>query len=362
MAGTVPPPRFLENHGTAPHQGAEPGRSRTGSHGAHGRSTASTASWGPDILGPGYESRSLDLAPDDEGDVAATLVRYRPHGAVPSVRAVLYLHGWSDYFFQTQTAEVWHSLGSSFYALDLRKYGRSLRPGQTPGYVSTLRTYDEDLAAALDAIHADLGPHASIMLMGHSTGGLVAVLWAHRNPGATTGLVLNSPWLELQGSSVVRTVSAPAISQLARFQPKTPLPNIDPGFYARTIRRREGGEWDFDDRWRPMPAFPVRAGWLNAIIAGHAEVARGLTIAQPILMLASTRTMISARWHDQMRESDVVLDVELLARRAVQLGPTVTISRIAGGLHDLALSRTPARERYYGEIARWSSVYGWSQA
>ena len=91
-------------------------------------------------------------------------------------------------------------------------------------------------------------------------------------------------------------------------------------------------------------------------------MARGLAITQPILMLASTRTMIAARWHEQMREGDVVLDVELLARRAVQLGPTVTISRIAGGLHDLALSATTPRSAYYAQIARWSTVYGWSDA
>ena len=348
MTLPVPPPRFLEDHDAA----------RSGGRAAGQRATT----WVPDVLGEGYECTTLDLAPDDEGEACATLVRYRPPGTVRSARAVLYLHGWSDYFFQTQTAETWHGLGAAFYALDLRKYGRSLRPGQTPGYVASLSTYDEDIDAALTAIRDDLGSHTAIMLMGHSTGGLVAVLWAHHHPGATTGLVLNSPWLELQGSSVVRTVSAPAINQLARFQPKTPLPNIDPGFYARTLRRSDGGEWDFDDRWRPMPAFPVRAGWLNAIITGHAEVARGLSVAQPVLMLASTRTLISARWHEQMRESDVVLDVELLARRAVQLGPTVTISRIAGGMHDLALSAAPARARYYAEIARWSAVYGWSTA
>src|SRR5690606_17960475 len=93
--------------------------------------------WVPDILGPDYQALTLDLGEDDEGAVVATLVRYRP--PEPEVtrpaRAVLYVHGWNDYFFQTGLAEYWHGRGAAFYALDLRKYGRSLREHQTPNYI-----------------------------------------------------------------------------------------------------------------------------------------------------------------------------------------------------------------------------------
>jgi alpha-beta hydrolase superfamily lysophospholipase len=318
--------------------------------------------WQPDVLGDDYRVRTLELAPDDEGEVVASLVRYAPPTPEPvrPSRAVLYLHGWSDYFFQTGLAEFWHAQGAAFYALDLRKYGRSLRPHQTPGYIEDLRTYDEEIDAALTQIHRDLGARARVMLMGHSTGGLTASLWAHHHPGRVHGLVLNSPWLETQGSSVVRHFSAPAVARLAMIQPKVALPNIDPGFYARTLRAADGGEWTYDETWRPTPSFPGRAGWLAAILAGHAEVARGLHIDVPVIMLASARTIISPRWTEEMRAADVVLDVELLARRAIQLGPVVSVVRIAGGVHDLTLSPAPVRERFYAEISRWSTAYGWA--
>jgi len=320
-----------------------------------------TAAWEPDLLGPGYRVLTLPLAPDDEGDVVASLVRYAPPSDEPvrPSRAVLYVHGWSDYFFQTGLAEYWHGRGVAFYALDLRKYGRSLRPHQTPGYIDDLGTYDEEIDAAFAQIRSDLGRHVHLTFLGHSTGGLIGALWADRHPRTLSALVLNSPWLELVGSSVARHVSGPAIAQLARFQPKTPLPNIDPGFYARTLLALDGGpgEWSYDTTWRPTPSFPVRAGWLRAIMAGHATVARGLTIDVPILMLASARTVISPRWSEDMRGADVVLDVELIVRRAVQLGPLVTVVRITGGLHDLALSPPPARERFYAAISRWSIAY-----
>ena len=37
------------------------------------------------------------------------------------------MHGFADYFFQTPAADFWVERGYDFYALDLRKYGRSLR-------------------------------------------------------------------------------------------------------------------------------------------------------------------------------------------------------------------------------------------
>lgn len=319
-----------------------------------------TTSWSPDALGDGFEARRLDLADDDEGPVSATLVRYVPDPALRPARAVLYLHGWSDYFFQAPLARYWHSQGAAFYALDLRKYGRSLRPHQTPGYVDDLRTYDEEIAAALDVVRAELGPVARVLLMGHSTGGLVASLWASRHPGTVRGLVLNSPWLELQGSSLARHLSSPAISRLARFTPKAALPNIDPGYYARTIDVTTGGDWTVDARWRPTPSFPVRAGWLSAVMVGHAAVARGLRIEVPVLTAISDRTLISPRWSEEMRAADVVLDTEAIARRAVQLGSVVTLVRVAGGMHDLTLSATGARERFYAELTRWLVAYGWA--
>src|SRR5437870_3865316 len=69
-----------------------------------------------DILGTPYESVELPLAPDEEGAVSATLVRRLVPG---SRRAVLYVHGYVDYFFQTHLADHFVEAGFSFYALDL---------------------------------------------------------------------------------------------------------------------------------------------------------------------------------------------------------------------------------------------------
>ncbi|HMO10894.1 MAG TPA: alpha/beta hydrolase, partial [Actinotalea sp.] len=278
--------------------------------------------WAEDVLGPDFQAMTLPLEPDDEGDAVATVIRYRPAEPEPtrSARAVLYLHGWNDYFFQTQLAEYWHRQRIAFYALDLRKYGRSLRPHQTPNYVEDLATYDEELGAAMDLIRAEHGKPVRVLLMAHSTGGLISVLWADRHPGQVASLVLNSPWLELAGASFARSLTTPVVATLARTQPRSPLPNIDPGHYARSVLTAQGGEWEYDEAWRPHPMFPVRPGWLQAILEGHSQVAKGLDLAMPVLMAASTASLLAPRWRDEMRAADTVLDVDLIARRAVLLG------------------------------------------
>ena len=85
----------------------------------------------------------------------ATLV-HRP-APEPTDRAVLHVHGFADYFFHTEYAEWWNARGHDFYALDLRKYGRSLREHQTPNYVEDLREYFPDLDAAWGRVAVE--PH-----------------------------------------------------------------------------------------------------------------------------------------------------------------------------------------------------------
>lgn len=335
--------------------------------------------WVRDVLGSGFEARTIFLQPDAEGEVTATLVRYAPASDEETARPktttlarwrwweprtppppapanlVLYLHGWNDYFFHRELAEFWHRQGAHFYALDLRKYGRSLLEHQTPGYIDDLAIYDEEIAAALAIMRTAHPGGSRIMLLGHSTGGLIASLWANRHPGELSSLVLNSPWLELQGSTLVRSAAAPIVKGLAKIDPLHSYPNIDLGFNSRTIR---GFEWD--ERWRPTPSFPVRRGWLSAIMAGHSEVASGLDIQCPVLVLTAERSLISPVWSQDMMSADVVLDVQVVWQRSARLAKCLTLVKIPDGLHDLALSPPAPREKYYRALSRWSRAFGWS--
>jgi len=322
--------------------------------------------WRPDVL-DGYQQLDLplpgaELAIGEEPDteLVGTLVRrLRPQQPdQPSARtrtAVLYVHGWNDYFFQVHLADELLDHGYDFYALELRRYGRSLRPGQLAGFVSDLDHYDAELGAAAELILAD---HDQLVLMAHSTGGLVATLWADRHPDRVAALVLNSPWLDLQGSWVVRALGSPMIAALGERRPTASLPLPDRGYYARTLHATLGGEWDYDQTWKQSPAPVVRVGWLRAILRGHQRVAAGLSMQQPILVMAAGRSDVGLRWKETFLRSDIVLDVDQIVARAPKLGRQVTVLRFEDAIHDLVLSAEPVRACVMADLRRWLGAYG----
>ncbi|WP_028245862.1 alpha/beta hydrolase [Pseudoclavibacter soli] len=337
-------------------------------------SPRNTDDWQPDVLGPDFQALTLPLGVDAEGDVVATLVRHHPRETAAIIRRlpyprhpreafegwdVLYVHGWNDYFFQAHVAQWFTERGARFYALDLRKYGRSLREGQTPGLITNLDEYDRDIEAALTAMARDTSALAGrrLALFGHSTGGLVLSLWADRHPGRAQALLLNSPWLELQARAVGRQVLAPVLDLQTRVDPSFTLPSIDLGFYARTVSDEFDGEWHYNETWRRNRGFGVPSVWLSAVLAGHRRVAEGLDVQAPILTLLSSTSTLSSTWRESMRHSDCVINVEDVARRALRLGHEVTVTRVDDAVHDVFLSRRSVRDRAFAAIERWATGY-----
>ena len=105
------------------------------------------------------ECQTLDArGPTTRETSTATLVRYASRRHVPARPArVLYLHGVVGLLLPDADRRVWHGLGAAFYALDLRKYGRSLRRGRLRGTSRTSGPTTRTSGPPLVAIHEDLG-------------------------------------------------------------------------------------------------------------------------------------------------------------------------------------------------------------
>jgi len=309
-----------------------------------------------DVLGEPWVAETIGLPPDDEGPVVATLVSRRAEQ--PTSRAVLHVHGFADYFFQTEYAQWWLDRGYDFYALDLRKYGRSIRPHQTPTYVADLHEYFAEIDLAMWRILERDG-HDHLVASAHSTGGLTFALWAdERQPEALAGMVLNSPWFDLHGSPWTRSPAAAALlDRMGRRQPMREIPREVTGYYTRSLHRDHEGDWEFDLTWKPVESFPVRAGWLRAIRRGHAQLHRGLSVPCPVLVLSSGATKRPAEMDDDVHSHDVVLDVPQIRQWAPAVGAHVTYVAVAGARHDVVLSRPEPRAKVYDELTRWHTAY-----
>ena len=290
--------------------------------------------WQPDRLLPGFEALELEFPPDYDGPVVATLVRL-PAGFSDPMRPrgpVLYIHGFSDYFFQRHMAERFAAEGYAFYALELRKHGRSLRAHQHPNFCKSIGEYYADISAAIEAIGAP------VLLAGHSTGGLVSSLYASEGERRADiqALWLNSPFFDWNLPDW-RRVQVHLVAALGRYYPFLNDPKAFRPDYTRALL----SEWEFDTRLKPEYGFPLYYGWLGAISDAFQKVHRGLAIECPVLSMHSD-------------EADVVLNWRHIARWSRTLGRDVTVLAFPGGWHDLVLSPRVIREEVFRQLFAWA--------
>ncbi len=310
-----------------------------------------TTVWSSDVALPGFEAATLHFPDDYEGPVVATLVRRK--AAMPTRRAFLHVHGFVDYFFQAHLAEQCNAHGFNFYALDLRKYGRSLLPKQHPNFCKNITEYYADITAAIKIITGE-EDNTYLAVSGHSTGGLIMSLYAAEGAekARVDALFLNSPFFDFNLSPPLKAATAIA-AQIGTLSPFMSLPEALSPLYAQSLHKDHYGEWQFDTRWKPIKGFPACFGWLHAIRTAQARLRKGLAITCPVLGMHSDKSIYGKKWDESFHTGDAVLSVDHIKRNSLHLGSNVTLVEIKDGLHDLTLSRQDVRNKVFEELFAW---------
>ncbi|MDE6332970.1 MAG: lysophospholipase, partial [Muribaculaceae bacterium] len=179
-----------------------------------------SARWQADtVLGQGYQMQYIDQPDDYAGKVRCTVIRKQTSCTHPRA-AVLYIHGYNDYFFQAQEGNRFVDSCYDFYSLDLRKYGRSIMPGQRKFQARDMKEYFPDIDSALSIIAAERRNNEPLVIMAHSTGGLIASYFLTLNPESdVNALILNSPFLEWNFNGFMRKIAIPSVGFLGRIFP-----------------------------------------------------------------------------------------------------------------------------------------------
>jgi alpha-beta hydrolase superfamily lysophospholipase len=304
-----------------------------------------------DILGEDYQQLTLNFADDYDGKVVATLVRKK--SAQATKKAVLYIHGFSDYFFQTEMAEQFNQHGYDFYALDLRKYGRSKLPHQKFYYLLDLREYDAEITKALEIIGQE--NHNQVLLAGHSTGGLITTLYAAHYPDhrLIKALWTNSPFYDFYKSVIEKKVGIPLLSEVGERLPNAKFPSGLNQWYTPSLHKDFYGEWDFNLNWKPKSLPFVHLCFVNAIHKAQKEIHRGISLNIPTLIMHSHQSKYPKKWGVDAQQSDVILDVKDMTHNAKKMKGDVQTLAIKNALHDLVLSAPPVRKKVYEDLFSW---------
>lgn len=303
-----------------------------------------------DILRDGFQQRVITLRNDYEGKVISTLIRRLSPDT--SHKAVLYIHGFNDYFFQKEMAFRFNGQGYNFFALDLRKYGRSYLNHQKLNDVRNLKDYFEEIRLAIEYIYRE--GNRNLFLLGHSTGGLILTLFAkeYSAAGIFSGLILNSPFFEFNQPCITKHL-IPLAAYMGKFFPKI---EVSGGFteeYGKNLHKSFDGEWDYDLKWKPNVAPKVNLGWINAILEAQNELKEPFEINKPVLILHSAKSATNVKDKNQIRTRDAILNVKDIDKIAQNIKGDVEIIAIEGGLHDLILSPKEVRDVVYKSIFEW---------
>ncbi|MFX1343937.1 MAG: alpha/beta hydrolase [Promethearchaeota archaeon] len=129
---------------------------------------------------------------------------------------IITLHGWGTHSDRLKLlAEYFTDKGYAIYAFDLRGHGKNR--GDMPGHIESMDHLQKDTLLFLDLIH-EFAQDKKIFLMGHSFGGLIALIFAIHHP-TLPGAIISSPLLGMfrklsLGKKFIKSISS-TISKLS---------------------------------------------------------------------------------------------------------------------------------------------------
>lgn len=315
-------------------------------------------SWHADIL-EGYESRYVNQGEAFDGPCRSTIIRLKDEKG--SKRAFLYVHGFNDYFFQSEMGRIYVDSGYNFYAVDLRRYGRSRLPWQYPFNVRDQKEYFADIDSALAQIRRD--GNTEITLGGHSTGGLTVILYAAEK-GEDIGVdrvVTNSPFLAWNFSPFMQKVAIPAVSSIGGIFKNSKIKQGKCDGYAYSLLKQYDGFWTYNTNWKMIYSPPVTMSWIRAISKAQGEVKKKReNIKVPLLVMHSSRKIDGCNFTPEFMTGDAVLDPFAIQKIGETLGydrKNTVVCTIDSGLHDLILSEPVPRQAAYDSIFKFIRMH-----
>ena len=294
------------------------------------------------------DTLNIPLSDDYEGSVSAKVDFYEVENAKT---AVIYIHGYMDYFFQRHLADFFIDKGISFYAVELRKYGSSIQTHQHENFCKNVREYYEELTFVLKKAKAK--GHENIILHGHSTGGLIAThyLLHAQNRDLISGAILNSPFFAFNAGNIARSLLA-IVAPIGRYFPFLKFTKL-PALYTESLHKDYHGRWNFNLKYKPIPSFISYFGWMHAILHAQQDIYKGTIENLPTLILHSERSYFKKSWSQDMEQADAVLNVKDIVHFGEMIYEDVTMVSVKDAVHDIVLSSDDVIEQYFSEISSW---------
>ena len=222
-------------------------------------------------------------------------------------------------------------MGASLWIPDHRGHGQN---NGKRGHVNDFSDYVNDLKRVVDLAARDNPGNLPILLLGHSMGGLIAILFAGRYSPAIDGLILSSPLLGLPRppSLLIRTIAG----ILSAVWPTFSMDNdLDPT--AISHDRHEVDRY-MQDSWVHSR---ISARWCTCCMAAMASAAKSPgAVRVPVLMqVAGADRLVSAASALDYFETLTVADKSLCHYENL--------------FHEIYNEALPDREKVMADLKQW---------
>tara|TARA_B110000483_G_scaffold80470_1_gene100104 strand:- start:3074 stop:4153 length:1080 start_codon:yes stop_codon:yes gene_type:complete len=253
-------------------------------------------------------------------------------------RAVLWIHGFNDYYFHFHVGELLLSEGYNVYSITLPKYPQNGTDRRYLFYTSDIGGYFPYIDDYIDFINKrDIH---DIVLYGHSTGGLIttAYLSEGKNASKISKLILNAPFFDFNDSDLKEFILESIISTIGKFAPKFLVKEgknklHNPDYYKDILSR-----YYFEQNKKLTYPSHVFAGWIRAVSIYHKKIQKKqIKLRIPVLVLTSSTSM---RRCSGEQKGDCVLDVIEMKRISKNIGDDVRVKDYHGAIHDVLLSKS----------------------
>lgn len=272
-----------------------------------------------------------------------------------SKKAVLYIHGFNDYFFNKEFPKEFLNQGYSFFAIDLHNHGKNMNKDTKRYYFTDVKEFYPEINKAIDIIKEEYKIE-NITLYGISQGGLIAALFENDNQRVDR-LILDSPFFDFHFNWFLENIGLPLVAKIGYFFPQLKLTSNEVNIFGQTIHKDFDGEWDIDMNLKAISTnAPVYLGWISAVYKAQQKLQNGLDIKVPSLILYSNKSTSEQSNKKYHHNTDIVLDVKDMKKYADKLSinkSLITKKEIANAMHGTLISPKPVRQKAYQKIFAW---------
>lgn len=272
-----------------------------------------------------------------------------------SSKAILYIHGFNDYFFNEEFASKFLEQGYSFFAIDLHNYGRNLQKNSKPYFFKDIQEFDEEISMAISIIKNNF-EIKNLTLYGYSQGALIATLYANRYKNINQ-LILDSAFFDFYFDPWVEKLALPMVSFIGNYFPNLKIDSTSANVFGQTLHKDFEGEWNFDLNLKSTATnAPIYLGWIHAIYEAQKTIHQKINLDIPVLSLYSSASYKDNAPKELLFKGDIVLDVKDIQTYSNNLNENSQLTThkiINNAMHGVTLSQPTVRQNAYEEIFRW---------